>query len=111
MQSEYYFKEGCYIQEWHNSSDDTECSIARVRVEPQQTTKLHALKNTVERYVLLEGSAKVTVADEVRNVGPGDVVVIGANTAQKITNLDATDLIFLAICVPRFLPENYVELE
>lgn len=111
MQTEYFFKEGCFIEEWHNSADDEHCSIARVRVEPRLTTKLHALKDTVERYVLLDGSAEVTVGDKAWNVGPADVVTIEADTPQKISNLGDTDLIFLAICSPRFVPENYIELE
>ena len=111
MVREYFFKEGCFIQEWHNTEDDEACSIARVRVEVAKITKLHAVKNTMERYVLLEGMANMTVGDKTWKVGPGDVVVIPPGTPQKIENLGNIDLIFLAICAPRFLQENYVELE
>ena len=80
-------------------------------MEAAKTTKLHALKDTTERYVLLEGQARVTVADKSWQVGPADVVLIPPNTPQKIENLGDTDLIFLALCEPRFLPQNYIELE
>lgn len=108
---EYYFKEGCFIEEWHNHHDDPDCSVARVRVEAFQTTKLHALKHTVERYVILDGSAIVTVGTESLQVGVGDVVVIDADQAQKIENALKTDLIFLAICTPRFELHNYRECD
>jgi len=108
--SEYYFKEGCFIEEWHNSENDTECSVAHVRVEAGQTTKLHALKNTTERYVILSGRATVTVGDKSWRVDEGDVVVIPANTPQKIENLDTRDLLFLAICTPYFQVQNYQEV-
>ena len=108
---EYYFKEGCFIEEWHNNDHDPHCSVARVRVEPFQTTKLHALKNTVERYVILEGDANVTVGGKSWQVGLGDVVVIDADQAQKIENILEKDLIFLAICTPRFELENYRECD
>jgi len=107
--SEYYFKEGCFIEEWHNQESDKDCSVARVRVEPFKLTKLHALKNTTERYVMLEGRAKVTVGSESWEVGVGDVVVIPSDQAQRIENLLDHDLIFLAICTPRFELQNYRE--
>lgn len=108
---ETYFKEGCFIQEWHNSPDDLEVSVAHVRVEPYQTTKLHALIDTAERYVLLHGKARVTVDQKVWEVVPGDVVLIPPGVAQQITNLENDDLLFLAVCTPRFELKNYRELQ
>ena len=110
MAKEYYFKEGCYIQEWHNTDQDSDCSIAHVRVEAKQTTRLHALKDTQERYVIVSGQARVTVADKSWLVDAKDVVQIVANTPQKIENLLNEDLVFLAICTPRFKEKNYQEL-
>lgn len=108
--NETYFKEGCFIEEWHNKEVDKECSIARVRVEVGKTTKLHALKNTVERYVMLSGEATVTVAHNNWKISVGDVVVIQADEPQKISNLGNDDLVFLAICTPRFDVRNYYEV-
>lgn len=106
---EYYFKEGCFIEEWHNLDSDPECSVARVRVKAGKTTKLHLLQNTTERYVMLSGSATVTVGEESWCVSDGDVVVIPPNIPQKIENLEQSDLIFFAICTPRFDVSNYKE--
>lgn len=108
---EYYFKEGCFIEEWHNVDQDQHCSVARVRVEPGKTTKLHTLKNTTERYVMLSGSAMVTVGEKCWRVSEGDVVVIKADEPQKIENRSHENLLFLAICTPRFVVENYRECE
>ena len=85
--------------------------MAKVRVEREQTTKLHALKHTTERYIVLEGAADVTVAGQTWFITTGDVVVIPPGVAQKIKNLGTSDLIFLAVCSPRFQEENYVELK
>lgn len=108
---EYYFKEGCFIEEWHNNALDKDCSIARVRVEALSTTKLHALKHTSERYVILSGKALVTVGPKSWQVSTGDVVRINPDEAQKISNLEEQDLIFLAICTPRFEVKNYYEVK
>lgn len=107
---EYWFREGCHIAEWSNSPADEEVSIARARVEPGQTTRWHRLAGITERYVILEGRGRAEVGDERIDATPGDVVIIPAGQAQRITNTSARDLVFLAICTPRFRAENYSEI-
>jgi mannose-6-phosphate isomerase-like protein (cupin superfamily) len=112
MNGEFYIDEGCYITELANSSDDPELSIARARVLPDVTTRWHRLLRTTERYVMLEGKGRVEIGDEpARDVGPGDVVRIPPMCRQRITNIGEADLIFLAICTPRFRRENYQDVE
>ena len=41
---EYWFEEGCFITEWLNTPDDPSLSIARARVTPGVTTRLHRLE-------------------------------------------------------------------
>jgi mannose-6-phosphate isomerase-like protein (cupin superfamily) len=109
---ERYFEERCHITEWWNSPDDEDASIARARVEPGVTTRLHCLKNVTERYVILEGRGRVEVgALAPAAVGPGDVVVIPPGVSQRITNTGSFDLIFLAICTPRFTQAAYEDIE
>lgn len=110
--SEFFTGERCYIIEIHNRSDDEDCSIARVRVTPGVTTQLHALRGTVERYVILEGEGRVEIGGEPATlVRPLDVVYIPKGASQRITSTADDDLIFLAICIPRFRRENYIDRE
>ena len=107
--AEYYFKEGCHILELSNSVADSTVSIARARVISGMTTQWHYLSNTTERYVILQGEGCVELAKtQSQRVKVGDVVIIPPFCWQRINNTGAQDLIFLAICTPRFLPENYV---
>ena len=109
---EYYFDEGCFILELSNSPADPGVSIARARVKAGVTTKLHRLKGVVERYVILAGTGKVDVAGlEPQQVSKGDVVIIPSLCPQRITNIGTEDLVFLAICTPRFTKEVYENLE
>jgi len=109
-QDEYYFEEGCHIIETSNSKDDEEVSIARARVEKGQRTKWHYLEDTSERYVILAGNGLVEVGTEAPcPVALGDVVIVPANTRQRIENTGQADLVFLAICSPRFQRKNYRE--
>ena len=109
--TEFYFKEGCYIEEWLNDVDHSDMSVARVRVAPYSVTKLHAMNNTTERYVMLSGKGLVTVAGKSWDVQGKDVVIIEPGQAQKIANQTDQDLIFLALCTPRFEDKNYFEIE
>ena len=108
---EYYFDEGCFILELSNSPADLDLSIARARVMAGVTTKLHRLKGVVERYVILAGTAKVEVDGESQQVSAGDVVIIPSHCPQRITNIGSEDLIFLAICTPRFTKEVYENMD
>ncbi|MEH6550415.1 MAG: cupin domain-containing protein [Pseudomonadales bacterium] len=106
--AEVFFEEGCYINELSNSLNDPECSIARARVPVGVQTRWHYLVDTVERYVVLEGMGSVEVGDEQPVlVQAGDVVLIPAGTRQRIRNCGEQDLVFLALCTPRFLVKNY----
>ena len=114
---EYWFSEGCFIDEWSNTPDDPACSICRARVPAGGLTRWHWLTATAERYVVLAGRGRMElgsagaaapiVATTTREVGPGDVVVISAGTPQRIAALGGEDLVFLAVCTPRFTPECY----
>ena len=110
--SEYFIDEGCHILEYSNSSQDEAVSIARARVEPGVTTRLHRLHGLTERYLILEGQGLVEVGDlKPTRVNPGDVVLIPALCPQRITNTGTADLVFLAICSPRFRPSQYEDID
>lgn len=105
-------QERCYILEMSNSSADEAMSIARARVEPGVTTAWHRVAVTAERYVILEGEGCVELEGlPPEAVGVGDVVLIPPSIGQRITNTGAVDLVFLALCTPRFRPENYEHIE
>jgi len=108
--TEYYFEENCYITELLNSASDPLVSVARARVLPGVTTRWHSVQGTVERYVILEGQGCVEIGeDSPLNVYPGESVTIPPGIRQRITNTGHDDLIFLAVCTPRFIPERYCE--
>ena len=110
--TEFDTAERCYIKELSNGPNDEQVSIARARVEPGVTTAWHKLKNVSERYILISGQGRVEIAGlDTTHVVAGDIVIIPANTAQRISNTGKSDLIFLAVCSPRFQPECYITLE
>lgn len=109
---EYFTEEGCHILETWNRSDDPGVSIARARVEPGVTTRWHRLAGIAERYLILDGQGQVEVEGiPAQRVGPGDLVYIPPDQGQRIANRGDTDLVFLAICTPRFVPEAYADID
>lgn len=110
--AEFYTEEKCHVLELSDFADDPDCSIARARVEPGVTTRLHRLNGVAERYVILEGRGRAEIGGlPPQDVGPGDVVLIPPGTSQRIANAGKTDLVFLAICTPRFRRETYEDVE
>ncbi|QVL49970.1 MAG: cupin domain-containing protein [Thiocapsa sp.] len=109
---EFFTDEGCYILETWNRTDDPAVSVARAKVEPGVTTRRHRLAGIAERYLILSGAGRVEVEGiPPQSVGPGDLVYIPADRSQRIANTGEGDLVFLAICTPRFVPEAYLDIE
>ncbi len=109
---EYDTPERCFILEMSNSPADEALSIARARVEPGITTAFHRVRDTAERYVILSGAGRVELAgNPPERVDVGDVVLIPPGVEQRITNTGDSDLVFLALCTPRFRAANYEHTE
>lgn len=109
---EFYTPERCYITEVANDVDDEQLSIAIARVKSGVTTSWHKLNNTHERYLIISGVGEVELAElKPITVEAGDVVRIPSGTPQRITNTGERDLLFYAVCTPRFRTENYIQME
>lgn len=109
---EHLTEERCYILELSNTGDDPAASIARARVLPGMTTRWHRLKDIAERYVIVEGSGSVEIGElPAQEVHPGDVVRIPPGCRQRIRNSGDVDLVFLAICTPRFRWDAYEDID
>ncbi len=108
---EVWTTERCYITELLNGENQPEVSLARARVEPGVTTRLHQV-SVREWYIIESGEGLVRVGDDAPYpVGPGDTIMIPIHVAQQITNVGPDDLRFLCVCTPRFVPDCYTALE
>lgn len=110
--SEQLTEERCHILELANHAGDEALSIARARVEPGICTRWHRLENITERYLILEGEGLVEVGEHAAQaVRPGDVVQIAPGERQRIRNSGHRDLVFLALCTPRFRWDAYEDVD
>lgn len=108
----FFIAEGCFINELSNSADDPDVSIAQARLPAGKTTRWHRLHGIGERYVILEGCGRVEVGDlPPQQVAPGDVVRIPPGCRQRIANCGDGELVFLAVCTPRFHAAAYEDID
>jgi mannose-6-phosphate isomerase-like protein (cupin superfamily) len=111
-QPEYWFEEGCHIVELSNHDGDPACSIARARVPPGGTTRWHVLHGIAERYLVVSGRGRVELgALAPAAIGPGDVVLIPPGVRQRVACVGDAELVFFAVCTPRFRVEAYEDVE
>ena len=112
LKDEFYTPEKCYITELSNTPDDPDVSIVRARVESGVTTRWHRLKATFERYFIISGRGLVEVGKlPPQEVTSCNIVLIPPMCRQRITNIGAEDLVFLAICSPRFSQDVYEDID
>lgn len=107
---EFYTEEKCHILEVINAAEVPAFSLAQARVESGVTTAWHSVKETDEVYYILEGTGEMEIGTSFKRlIKKGEAVFIPKNQKQRITNIGEEDLVFLCVCTPRFLPENYKE--
>lgn len=112
LKDEFYTSEKCYVTELSNTPDDRDVSIARARVLSGVTTCWHRLTGTSERYFIISGKGLAEIGNlPPQEVTTGDIVLIPPMCRQRITNTGSEDLIFLAICSPRFSQDVYEDIE
>lgn len=110
--SECFTEERCHITELSNSAEDEQLSVALARVEPGVTTRWHRLRGTSERYVVLAGRGLVEIGEMLpRPIASKDVALIPPDCKQRITNTGDVDLVFLALCTPRFQASVYEDAD
>ncbi len=58
--------------------------LCRVRYEPGKRVTRHAHQHTEQLMVVLEGSVRMTIDDETRELGPGDVVCVNRGIEHEL---------------------------
>jgi mannose-6-phosphate isomerase-like protein (cupin superfamily) len=86
-------------------------SLAEIVLPPGRASLKHYHPTAEESYYILSGIARLVVDGESTVLGPGDGVVILPDQVHQILNDGDADLIFLAVCVPAWTPDNSVYLD
>ena len=70
--------------------------LGRVTYEPGTTVKRHTHEHTEQAMLVLEGSVTMTIGDETREMGPGDVCVVNRGVEHELASEGVTFIEALA---------------
>jgi mannose-6-phosphate isomerase-like protein (cupin superfamily) len=103
-------KDGSEIRELlaHRNSCIRNQSLAEARVAIGASTAAHFHPVTEEIYYILEGTGRMQIANETRDVGPGDAIAIPPGATHQLTNTGTTTLRLLCCCAPAYEHEDTV---
>jgi mannose-6-phosphate isomerase-like protein (cupin superfamily) len=86
-------------------------SLAEATIPVGGAVAEHFHNTTEEFYYILSGTGLMKIEDELREVGPGDTVIIIPGKRHKITNSGQVPLVLLACCSPEWTAEDQVLVE
>ena len=89
----------------------TRQSVALITLAVGKACLKHYHPQAEESYILLSGTALVTIGEESAELHEGDCVVIPSPQVHQITNIGENELRFLAVCVPPWTPDNSVYVD
>jgi mannose-6-phosphate isomerase-like protein (cupin superfamily) len=97
-------KDGSEIRELlaHRNSAIRNQSLAEARVPVGGSTLEHYHVKTEEIYYITEGTGRMRIEREARNVRPGDAIAIPPGQRHKIWNTGRETLKLLCCCAPGY---------
>ena len=95
-------KDGSTIREYFHSERQ---SLAEGSLEPARATQRHYHRFSEEIYLIVEGGGELEVDGVVRQVGPGDAVLIPPGAWHELT-AGADGVRLLCSCVPPYSHED-----
>jgi mannose-6-phosphate isomerase-like protein (cupin superfamily) len=103
-------KDGSEIRELlaHRNSCIQKQSLAEARVAPGGSTAPHYHPRTEEIYYILEGTGRMTIDGESRDVGPGDAIAILPGAVHTIAATGSLALRLLCCCAPGYEHDDTV---
>jgi len=106
-------KDGSEIRELlaHRNSCIQKQSLAEARLPPGASTTPHYHPQTEEIYYVLEGTGRMMIGRQTREVTVGDAIAIPPGEIHTITNTSAGTLRFLCCCAPGYEHSDTVLVE
>ena len=95
-------KDGSAIREYLHTERQ---SLAEASLGPEGATTRHYHGRSEEIYLLLEGSGRMELDGEEREVGPGDAILIPPGAWHRIV-AGASGLCFLCCCAPPYADDD-----
>lgn len=108
----YVTRDGSEIREWvAPGATGRRQSLAEATVPAGGATLAHYHRESEEIYLVTSGSGRLRLGDEVREIGPGDCVVISPGTAHQLWADASAPLVVVCSCVPPYSHDDTVLIE
>ena len=86
-------------------------SLAEATIAVGTSTQEHYHPKSEEIYYILQGSARMKIDGELREVGPLDAIAIPPGARHKIWNTGDVPLVLLCCCAPGYENDDTVMVE
>jgi len=83
-------------------------SVAYLELPPHASTVKHYHPNMTEIYYVIEGSAKLLLKDEIKEIFKNDIVLIEKNSIHQLSNHSNQVLHLLTVSSPAWAPDSEV---
>lgn len=81
-------------------------SLAKITIPPGNASLPHYHKHSEESYLILSGKARLIVDNQTFTLNEGETVLIEPGEVHQISNPVSEALIFIAVCVPAWSPDD-----
>lgn len=97
----------------HKAGGSTQHSLAQITILPGKASLKHYHPEAEESYYILAGRGRIEIDGETREVSAGDAVLIPPDVTHQIFNASQSNenLVFLAVCLPAWTPDNSVYVD
>jgi mannose-6-phosphate isomerase-like protein (cupin superfamily) len=85
------------------------CSLAEEVLPAGAAVGRHHHLKTEEIYYILKGTGRMTVGDDVREVGAGDAIFIPRGHTHTLENTGTEPMTILLVCGPAYSREDHQE--
>tara|TARA_R110000851_G_scaffold312195_1_gene472684 strand:+ start:229 stop:570 length:342 start_codon:yes stop_codon:yes gene_type:complete len=91
---------------FENLLDNDICKVKEIVIKPNQAPSYQFHYQRDEVWVITQGEALLTLDDEQRTVGTGNVIVVPVGMRHRIRNTGTNDLIFIEVQTGTYFGED-----
>jgi mannose-6-phosphate isomerase len=102
LNTEYHRPWGYYII----LADEDDHKVKRIVVKPQKRLSLQLHHQRSEHWYMISGEAEVTLGEQILRLTGGEVVDIPVETAHRVMNPGADNLVFIEIQTGTYFEED-----
>ena len=92
--------------EFENILDVPYCKVKKIIIKPEQSPSYQYHFKRSEVYVIVQGTASITLDDVVSTFTIGDVIKIPVLTKHRVKNIGEDDLIFIEVQLGEYFGED-----